>query len=116
MVRRVAGEMLNKLGYAVGFARDGAEAIELYKSAKESAQPFDVVIIDLTIPGGMGGIETIQRLIELYPGIKAIVSSGYSDDRVMSDYQRYGFAGVLIKPYKVNQLSESIRKVLTSRA
>jgi len=115
MVRRVAGEMLNKLGYAVGFARDGAEAIELYKSAKESAQPFDLVIMDLTIPGGMGGMETIQRLIDLNPGIKAIVSSGYSDDQVMSDYRRHGFAGVLIKPYKINQLSESIRKVLTSR-
>jgi two-component system sensor histidine kinase TtrS len=115
MVRRVAGEMLNKLGYAVGFARDGAEAIELYKSAKESAQPFDVVIMDLTIPGGMGGIEAMQRLIALNHGIKAIVSSGYSDDQVMSDYRKYGFAGVLIKPYKINQLSESIRKVLTSR-
>jgi CheY-like chemotaxis protein len=115
MVRRVAGEMLNKLGYTVGFARDGAEAIELFNSAKESARPFDVVIMDLTIPGGMGGMETIQRLIELNPGIKAIVSSGYSDDQVMSDYRRYGFAGVLIKPYKINQLSESIRKVLTSR-
>ncbi len=115
MVRRVAGEMLNKLGYAVGFARDGAEAIKMYKSAKESNQPFDVVIMDLTIAGGMGGIEAIQRLIELNPGIKAIVSSGYSDDQVMSDYRRYGFAGVLIKPYKINQLSESIRKVLAFR-
>jgi two-component system cell cycle sensor histidine kinase/response regulator CckA len=115
MVRRVAGEMLNKLGYAVGFARDGAEAIELYKSAKESHQPFDVVIMDLTIPGGMGGIEAMQSLIDLAPEIKAIVSSGYSDDQVMSDYRKYGFAGVLIKPYKLNQLSDSLRKVLASR-
>ena len=115
MVRHVAGEMLNKLGYSVGFARDGAEAIELYKSAKESDQPFDVVIMDLTIPGGMGGIEAMQQLTDLYPGIKAIVSSGYSDDQVMADYQKYGFAGVLIKPYKINQMSESIRKVLPSK-
>lgn len=116
MVRRVTGDMLGKLGYAVGFARDGDEAIELYKSARESHQPFDVVIMDLTIPGGMGGIEAMQRLIDLAPGIKAIVSSGYSDDQVMSDYRRYGFAGVLIKPYKLNQLSDSLRKVLASRS
>jgi len=116
MVRRVAGEMLNKLGYAVVFARDGAEVIELYESARESRQPFDVVIMDLTIPGGMGGIEAMHRLIDLDPGIKAIVSSGYSDDQVMSDHRKYGFAGVLIKPYKLNQLSDSILKVLASRS
>ena len=63
----------------------------------------------------MGGIEAIQQLIDLYPGIKAIVSSGYSDDQVMADYRKYGFAGVLIKPYKINQMSESIHKVLTFR-
>lgn len=112
LVRDVAGEMLKKLGYTFEFARDGAEAIEAYESAKESGQPFDVVIMDLTIPGGMGGKEAIQRLLEINPGIRAIVSSGYSDDPVMAAYRKYGFARALKKPYTMNELGEAVRKVL----
>ena len=115
MVRYVAGEMLRKLGYAVEYARNGEETLEMYKSASESGQPFDIVIMDLTIPGGLGGRETIQRLLETDPGARALVSSGYSDDPVMADYRKFGFAGVLIKPYKINQLSEEVRKVMSSR-
>src|SRR3989337_4603952 len=85
MIRDVAGKMLTKLGYEVDFARDGSEAIELYKKSKNSGHPFDAVIIDLTIPGGMGGRETMQQLFEVDPYVKAIVSSGYSDDAVISN-------------------------------
>src|SRR3989339_458141 len=112
IVRDVAGKMLTKLGYEVDFARDGSEAIELYKKSKNSGRSFDVVIIDLTIPGGMGGRETMQKLLEIDPHVKAIVSSGYSDDAVMSNYTNYNFKGVIAKPYRIEELSRTVRSVL----
>jgi CheY-like chemotaxis protein len=105
--------MLEVLGCEVEFAKDGAKTIELYKKAKESAQPFEAIIMDLTIPGGMGGKETIQELIKIDPETKAIVSSGYSNDPVMSDYRKYGFRGVVAKPYKIKELGEILYKVIT---
>jgi CheY-like chemotaxis protein len=111
-VRDVAGIMLKHIGYEVGFAEDGAEAIELYQKAKKSDQPFDALIMDLTIPGGMGGEEAIRQLLEIDPNVKAIVSSGYSTDAVMSDFKQYGFSGVITKPYTVAALSEAINKVI----
>jgi PAS domain S-box-containing protein len=113
MIRGVAGEMLNRIGYEVEFARDGTEAIELYRKAVESSRPFDVVIMDLTIPGGMGGREAIKRLLEIDPGIKAIVSSGYSNDPVMSEFSKYGFRDVIPKPYEIEGLSEVLNRVIT---
>ena len=112
IVRNVAGAMLKYIGYEVDFAEDGAEAIELYRKAKESGQPFDVVIMDLTIPGGMGGKEAISKLIEIDPNVKAIVSSGYSTDAIMSDFKQYGFSGVIAKPYKIKDLSEVVHKAI----
>jgi len=116
VIREVAGEMIEVLGYEVEFAKDGAEAIELYKKAKESAQPFHAIIMDLTIPGGMGGKETIQELIEIDPETKAIVCSGYSNDPIMADYRKYGFRGVIAKPYKIKELGEILYKVITDIA
>ncbi|MBM4064788.1 MAG: response regulator [Planctomycetes bacterium] len=113
IIRDVAGKMLTKLGYEVDFARDGSEAIELYKKSKNSGRPFDAVIIDLTIPGGMGGKETMQKLLEIDPHVKAIVSSGYSDDAVMSNYTNYNFKGVIAKPYRIEELSRTVHSVLT---
>jgi PAS domain S-box-containing protein len=114
-VREVVGNMLKFLGYKVEFARDGTEAIELYKKAKESEKPFDAVILDLTVPGGMGGREAIQKLLEIDPKVKAIVSSGYSNDPIMSDFKKYGFRGVVAKPYKVKELSEELHKVMMGK-
>ncbi len=108
LVREVAGAMLKSEGHTVGFAADGNEAVDLYSTAMESGRPFDLVIIDLTIPGGMGGKETIRKLIEINPSVKAIVSSGYSTDPVLSDYKNYGFAGFLAKPYTVQELNHVI--------
>lgn len=111
-VRDIAGEMLNYIGYKVEFAVDGVEAIELYKKAKELQQPFDAVIMDLTIPGGMGGEEAIKKLRELDPEIKAIVSSGYSNAPIIAQFQEHGFSGVIPKPYEVKDLSEVLHKVI----
>jgi len=114
-IRDVAGEMLSVLGYESDFARDGAEALDMYIQNLEEGKPFDLVIMDLTIPGGMGGKETIKRLLKIDPKVKAIVSSGYSNDPVMSYYREYGFSGVVSKPYKIEELAEVISKFLHSK-
>ena len=112
MVRETAGKVLAHLGYTAFYARDGAEAIAAYEQARAEGRPFDAVIMDLTIPGGMGGKEAVKRLRELDPSVKAIVSSGYSDDPVMANYAEYGFNGVVSKPYTIHKLGETIRKAL----
>jgi len=111
-IREATGEMLRYMGYEVGYARDGAEAIDLYKKARELGQPFNVVIMDLTIPGGMGGKDAIKRLMELDPEIKAIVSSGYSSDPVLAMYEQYGFSEAMAKPYKVEDLKQVLEKLI----
>lgn len=111
-VREAAGEMLTHIGYEVEFARDGSEALRLYKRAKVEGKPFDTVIMDLTVPGGMGGKEAIEKLLNFDPGVKAIVSSGYSSDPILEKYQKYGFKGVLPKPYEMQKLSDVLYGVL----
>ena len=112
IIRTSAGRGLEELGYEVEVAKDGAEGIALYEKAMGEKRPFDVVIMDLTIPGGMGGKETIRRLKEIEPDARVVVSSGYSDDPVMSNFREYGFSGVVVKPYRINELAEAIRYVL----
>jgi two-component system cell cycle sensor histidine kinase/response regulator CckA len=113
IVRDVAGEMLAHLGYEVAFAKNGDEAIELSKKAGELGKPFSAIIMDLTIPGGMGGKEAIKKMLETDPGVKAIVSSGYSNDPVMTDFKTYGFSGVITKPYKIEELRKALHRVIT---
>ena len=113
MVRMTAQNTISSLGYKVAVAVDGTEAIELYKAAIESGNPFDAAIIDLTVAGGMGGKWTINRLVEIDPEVKAIVSSGYSNDPVMIRFEEYGFRGVIAKPYKIKELSEVLHRVIT---
>ena len=98
--------------YDVIEAKDGKEAIEVYKKSVSDGKPFDLVIMDLTIPGGMGGKEAVAKLHESYPNAKVIVSSGYSEDPIMSEYKKYGFSGVINKPFNANQVSEAISKIL----
>ncbi len=112
IVREIATEMLTELGYEVAVAEDGDEAIRLYREAKEAGNSFDLVIMDLTIPGGMGGKEAMQILKEYDPQAKVIVSSGYSNEPILSEYRRYGFMGVAIKPYRLGKLSQIIQQVL----
>lgn len=111
----VATRMLSKLGYEVAVADDGDRAIEMYRQAQECGEPFDVVIMDLTVPGGMGGKTAIQKLLKIDPNIKAIVSSGYSNDPIMSNFKEYGFSGVIKKPYRISDLSEVMRSVFTGQ-
>jgi len=111
-IRQVVSSMLNHFGYEVVEARDGKEAVELYHQGHNSGRPYDVVIMDLTVPGGMGGKEAIRKLWEINPSVKAIVSSGYSNDPIMADYKQYGFAGVVAKPYKMVELSKAIHGVV----
>lgn len=110
-IREVASKMLQHLGCEVDTARNGEEAIGLYFKAKEEGDPFDVVIMDLTIPGGMGGKEAIGKMRALDPTIKAIASSGYATDPIMASFREYGFSGVIPKPYKIGELSEILSEV-----
>ena len=116
MVRDVAGAILRRYGYSVEFAQDGSEAMTLYHRAAASSKPFDVVLMDLTIAGGMGGKETILELRKLAPHVRAVASSGYSDDPIMANYQDYGFSAVIAKPYRPAELSSVLQSVLEKPA
>jgi len=115
LVRNIAGKILKYLGYEVKLSKDGEDAIEQFKKARKSGRPFDAVILDLTIPGGMGGKDTIEKLREINKEIRAIISSGYSEDPIISDYRDYGFSGVVSKPYTTEQLSEVLHDVLSRK-
>lgn len=111
-VRITTGEILKRLGYTIEFADDGERAIELYQQALDAGRPFDAVIMDLTVPGGMGGKDAVLKLIELNPEVSAIVSSGYSNDPIMSDFRKYGFKGMVTKPYRIRDLGMTLHEVL----
>lgn len=113
MVRDISGEMLRSLGYEPFFAENGTKAIEMYQKALSAGEPFDAVIMDLTVPGGMGGGEAVGKLRAIDPDIRAIVSSGYSNDPVMAAYREYGFKAVMIKPYNLKNFSTVLREVVT---
>ena len=112
IIRDMAQELLSGMGYEVELAGDGVEALNRYQEARASGAPVDAVIMDLTIPGGMGGEEAIQKLLAIDPEARAIVSSGYSNNPIMADYKKYGFSGVLAKPYKITELSAVLQSVM----
>ena len=114
MIRDVTSKILEEIGYQVDAAEDGAETIEKYKKSIGTDDAFDAVIMDLTIPGGMGGKETIVKLHEIDPQVKAIVSSGYSGDPIMANYQDFGFSGVICKPYKFEEIGKVLHRVLST--
>jgi len=109
---KMADRMLREMGYDVFLSNDGSQAIEMYLEAFQSSEPFDLAILDLTVPGGMGGARAIQELLKINPNAKVVVSSGYSNNPVMGDYHRYGFCGVLQKPYSTDQMAELLNMVL----
>ncbi len=112
VIRQVIGDMLAYYGYRITIAKDGDETIDLYRQAISAGERYDVIIMDLTVPGGMGGLETMELLKGIDPRVKAIISSGYANDPVMSDYREYGFCGYVAKPYKIDELIEVLNTVL----
>ncbi len=111
-IRTMASQLLRRIGFKVEAAADGTAAIEAYKRALEEGRRFDLVITDLTVPGGMGGLQCMRELMKIDPEVRAIVSSGYSSDPVMSDHRAYGFRGMIPKPYRITDFAKVIRQVL----
>ncbi|MCB0211010.1 MAG: PAS domain S-box protein [Anaerolineae bacterium] len=112
MIRAVLDTMLKNMGYAVTFTASGQEAIEEYRTAFQVGIPYDIFITDLTIPGGIGGQAVAEKILQLDPQAKIIVSSGYATDPVMANYQAYGFVGIAVKPYRFAELQNVIQQVL----
>ncbi|MDY6787400.1 MAG: ATP-binding protein [candidate division WOR-3 bacterium] len=116
IVLSVVKEIIEMNGGRASITEEGSQTVHEYKEAMESGDPYDIVILDLTIPGGMGGRETIKELTELDKNVTAIVSSGYSNDPIMSQYREYGFAGVLRKPYRADDLTLLISELLSNQS
>jgi PAS domain S-box-containing protein len=111
-ILRMATRILTSMGYVTDTARDGAEALEMYESAWQKGDPYILVILDMTVQGGMGGEETIRELREMNPDIKVIVSSGYANNQTLANFRQYGFCGVVLKPYTYEQMAIELNKVL----
>ena len=113
IIRELAMTVLAHLGYEVETVADGAECIKVYTAARDAGRPFTALVMDLTIPGGMGGKETIKRLREIDPTVRAVVSSGYSSGPEMANYREHGFRGMVAKPYKIEELAKALQMVIT---
>jgi CheY-like chemotaxis protein len=111
-IRRMTARMLEKMGHAVVLAEDGRAAVEIYKNGFEKGAAPDLVIMDLTIPGGMGGLEAVMEIHAVNPDAKVLVSSGYSTDPVMASFRDHGFCGALVKPYQLRELRIAVKKAL----
>lgn len=114
-ILKMAGRMLNRMGYDTVFATDGTQAVKLFSDAYQSVNPFNLVILDLTIPGGMGGAQVIPELLKIDPYVKVVVSSGYSNDPVMANYEKYGFCGVIPKPYTKDQMADLLNIIFCEK-
>ena len=114
LLRKLATKMLHMLGHEAEAAADNQAAVEAYRQSLESSQPFDMVMLDLTVKGGPGGRETIKELLQLDPDVKAMVFSGFADDPVMANYKDYGFCAVLTKPFLIASLEEALREVFAA--
>ncbi|MDD2336089.1 MAG: ABC transporter substrate binding protein, partial [Geobacteraceae bacterium] len=112
IIREIAREVLNHLGYEVEVCEDGKSALALYREAMNSGKRYDAVIMDLTIQGGMGGKETMKALYAIDPMVKGIVSSGYNNDPILADFREYGFSGMVSKPYTVRELQKTLKELV----
>ncbi len=113
-IRHLVSDLLERLGYDSQCVADGSEALNAYGRARLEGNPFDAVIMDLTVPGGMGGRDAAARIMELDPGARTIVSSGYSDDPIMAEHKAHGFRGVVAKPYDIGELSRVLSRAANS--
>lgn len=114
MIQGIARAILETLGFTVDCAEDGVKTLECYEKAKAEGNGYRAVLMDLTIPGGLGGRETIRKLLQFDPEAVAIVSSGYADDPIMAEYGSYGFKGVVAKPYSPEQIYRTLKNILSS--
>ena len=112
LVRNVIGAMLKKMGYGISYADNGEAAVRKYQTSFQDDEPFDIIITDLTIPGGMGGKKASEKILKINPKAKIIVSSGYATDPIMANYEAFGFAGIAVKPYSFKDLEKEIDRVL----
>jgi DNA-binding NtrC family response regulator len=112
VIRTTLKKIFEKVGYEVETAEEGHQAIQKYKKAKSSENPFDLVILDLTIPGGLGGLDTFTTLKMIDPNVVAVVTSGYSTDPVLSEPRKFGFYGTLKKPFKMDEAMKLIKDIL----
>lgn len=113
-VRTMLARMLERLGYQVTATAEGAEAVQSYSEAQQQGRPIDLVILDLTVPGGMGGEQAFRQILALDPGARGVVSSGYSDNPVMANFKSHGFVAALPKPFGIDQLGETLAQVLSN--
>jgi len=111
----VTNEVLKFLGYDVVSARDGAAAIHLFELEQNKGSPFDLIILDLSVPEGMGGREAFEKLHALSPQAKVVISSGYTNDPMLTDYSRFGLSGVLAKPYRITELKTLLEKMIPKK-
>lgn len=111
-IRQMATILLERLGLEPEMAEDGAEAVAKFADARHAGRPFDLVVMDLTVPGGVGGLAALRQMQAMDPAVKAIVSSGYSNDPVMADHRAFGFSGMVAKPYRITDLAKTLREVL----
>ena len=114
-IQRLAVALLQRLGLEAKAVGDGNEALREYAVARAAGRPYDVVILDLTVPGGMGGRETMDRLRQIDPDVRAVVSSGYSSDPVVAQYQSHGFSAIVNKPYDLTELTKALNAALARR-
>jgi len=114
MIHTVVTMMLEKMGYQVESAYEGDQALQAYQAAMESEHPFDLVIMDLTVPGGMGGQQAVEKLHEIDPNARVIVSSGYANNPIMTRFSEYGFIGAVKKPVDIRELAEVVKKGLVN--
>jgi len=114
-IRNVMQRSLVRLGYTLFLAANGEEAIAIYQRQMEEGEPIDIVVLDLTVAGGMGGAETIKLLRKMDPQVTAFVSSGYSNDPVMANHEEYGFADVLSKPFRTADLHQALQSALARK-
>lgn len=112
VLQEMVAAMLEYLGFEPVTASDGQEAIRLFLKSRDEGRPISAVIVDLTVPGGMGGYETFQRLREIDPKVRVMVSSGYSNDPLMADFEQYGFIGSIAKPFHMEQLGKAVQRAI----
>jgi CheY-like chemotaxis protein len=113
VIRFAVCNLLDGLGYETAACKDGNEVVALYKQALEEDSPFDVAILDLHVPEGMGGKKAMKELLALDPGAKGVISSGFPNDAVMKDYMQFGFSGAVEKPYKIEDLDVLLTGIIS---